>query len=100
MNATATTSADELRNVVARAEKLIATLENSGEDAIVKLRARASQAVAAAKDRLQNLQSSAVDSVRGAAKATDDYVHENPWQTLACGVAFGLFVGALLARRV
>jgi len=46
------------------------------------------------------VQSTTRDAVKDAAKATDDYVHENPWQTLACGVAFGLFVGALLARKL
>ena len=98
MNATATTSADELRNVVARAEKLMATLEASSEDTIVKLRARATQAVASAKDRLQSLQNSTRDAVTNAAKATDDYVRENVWSTIALAVLAGCALGFVLGR--
>jgi ElaB/YqjD/DUF883 family membrane-anchored ribosome-binding protein len=48
---------------------------------------------------LQSIDSKTRDSVRGAAKATDEYVHENPWQTIGYGIVLGMFVGALLARR-
>lgn len=99
MNASATSPADELRTVVAKAERLIASLENSGEDSVIKLRTRASQVLHTAKDRLQSIQDTTRETVTGAARATDEYVRENPWQTLAYGVVFGMFVGALLARR-
>ncbi|HTE39719.1 MAG TPA: DUF883 family protein [Steroidobacteraceae bacterium] len=102
MNASASAlpAVDELRSVVLKAEKLLSALENSGEETVVKLRTRATQALSSAKDRLQSIDAKTRDSVRNAAKATDEYVHENPWQTIGYGIVLGMFVGALLARRV
>ena len=34
-----------------------------------------------------------------AARATDDYVHENPWAAVGIGAALGLVVGMLISRR-
>jgi ElaB/YqjD/DUF883 family membrane-anchored ribosome-binding protein len=91
---------DELRATVSQAERLIQTLGESGDEAIAKLRARAQQAVSTAKDRLRTMQGKTRDAVIDAANAADDYVHENPWQTIAVGVIFGMFVGALISRRI
>jgi len=103
MNASVNTAspapADELRTVVAKAEKLLTTLENSTDETVIKLRTRATQAINTARDRLSSMQNSTKETVMGAARATDDYVRENPWQTLAYGVVFGAFIGALIARR-
>lgn len=99
MNATTIPAVDELREVVSKAEKLIAALENSGEETVLRLRARAMQAVSSAKNRLQSLETTTRDAVVNAAQATDEYVHENPWQTIVYGVVLGIFVGALLVRR-
>jgi len=44
-----------------------------------------------------------VDKSRAAARATDEYVHENPWQSIGVaarvGAALGVVIGALLSRR-
>jgi ElaB/YqjD/DUF883 family membrane-anchored ribosome-binding protein len=93
-------AAEELRSVVLKAEKLLSALENSGEETVVKLRTRATQALNTAKDRLQVIDAKTRDGVRNAAKVTDDYVHENPWQTIGYGIVLGIFVGALISRRV
>lgn len=99
MNASAIPAADELRNVIAKAEELIDALQDTGDDTVTRLRARATQAVDTAKQRLQSMKSKTRDTVLNAANAADDYVHENPWQTIAVGAVFGLFIGALLVRR-
>jgi ElaB/YqjD/DUF883 family membrane-anchored ribosome-binding protein len=33
------------------------------------------------------------------ARATDDYVHENPWSSIGAAAGVGLLVGMLIARR-
>lgn len=48
--------------------------------------------------RIAALQADAMARTRAAGKATDDYVHANPWRVMAlCGVG-GLVLGSLLAR--
>ena len=36
---------------------------------------------------------------KAAVKATDGYVHENPWQSIGVGAGLGLLVGFLISRR-
>jgi len=36
---------------------------------------------------------------RAAARATDQYVHDNPWPVLGAAAAFGFLSGYLLGRR-
>ena len=48
-------------------------------------------------DRLQDLQKRATETTRNVAEATDRYVHENTWTTVACAALFGCIVGYLLA---
>ena len=40
-----------------------------------------------------------MDRAKDAAKATDDYVHENPWQAIGIAAAVGLVAGLLMSRR-
>ena len=34
-----------------------------------------------------------------AARATDDYVHDNPWQAIGVAAAVGFLVGLVISRR-
>jgi ElaB/YqjD/DUF883 family membrane-anchored ribosome-binding protein len=56
-----------------------------------------------ARKRLADLQDSALEQGRAAVKYTDEYVHENPWQSIAIGAGVaalvGIAIGALLADR-
>jgi len=40
-----------------------------------------------------------VERTRAAAQATDDYVHDNPWQAVSIGAGVGFLVGFILGRR-
>jgi ElaB/YqjD/DUF883 family membrane-anchored ribosome-binding protein len=50
------------------------------------------------KEKAQEWQQSAVDNARNAARATDDYVRENVWTTVAMAVLAGCALGFLLGR--
>ena len=90
---------EDLRVVVADAEELLrATASQTGER-IAAARAKAEESLRAAKVRLVEAQASAVEKIRIAAKTTDNYVHENPWQAVGIAAAVGLLLGALISRR-
>lgn len=90
---------EDLKVVVADAEELLkATAAQTGER-IVAARARAEESLRAAKMRLAEAKASVVEKVKIAAKTTDDYVHENPWQAVGIAAAVGLVLGALISRR-
>jgi ElaB/YqjD/DUF883 family membrane-anchored ribosome-binding protein len=40
-----------------------------------------------------------VEKTKAAARATDDYVHDNPWQAIGAAAVVGLILGALISRR-
>jgi Mg/Co/Ni transporter MgtE len=40
-----------------------------------------------------------VDITRDAARATDAYIHKNPWQAIGVAAGIGLVVGLLTGRR-
>lgn len=44
-------------------------------------------------------QKSIAGQARAAADTAEDYVHENPWKTIAIATAVGLLVGILLSGR-
>ena len=49
--------------------------------------------------RLQEVQEELTARARDAARATDDYVHENPWKSMGVVAAVGIVVGLLLSSR-
>lgn len=94
---------EEFNTVVTETEQLLKSVANAGGEKAGALRASVEQNLAIAKDRLRSLQQAATEKTRAAAHATDEYVHEHPWQ--AIGVAAGLsavigvVIGLLLNRR-
>ncbi len=56
-----------------------------------------------ARQRLADLQDGALERGRAAARQTDEYVHENPWQSIAVGAGVaaivGIVIGIMLADR-
>lgn len=55
--------------------------------------------VTAARDSVVKFGGEVATRARSTATATDTYVHEKPWQSIAIGAAAGLLIGMLLARR-
>ena len=53
----------------------------------------------AAKLQLQELQGMAADRAKEAARATDDFVHDHPWQVVGIAAAIGFVAGLLMNRR-
>lgn len=90
---------EDLRTVVADAEELLRATANQTGERITAARARAGESLQAAKARLDETQAAVVERTKVAARATDDYVHDNPWQAIGIAATVGLILGALIARR-
>jgi ElaB/YqjD/DUF883 family membrane-anchored ribosome-binding protein len=91
--------AEELRNVVRQAEKLLVALGEDREEALVELREHVTVAVAEAKKRLADFEEQARRFKDTAGAAVDVYVRENPWTAVGIGAALGLLLGAWLASE-
>ena len=90
---------EDLRVVVADAEELLKATANQTGERIAAARVKAGESLQAAKARLAEAQASVVEKVKVAAKTTDDYVHDKPWQSMGVAAALGLAIGVLISRR-
>jgi ElaB/YqjD/DUF883 family membrane-anchored ribosome-binding protein len=89
----------DLKTVIQDAE---AWLRHGGQltgDELKSARAAFERTLTNAKDDLIRLEQTVVEKTKVAAKATDEYVNENPWKAVGVGAAVGLLVGLLISRR-
>ena len=96
----AATAADQLSEIVAKAEDLLSRMSQAGDAPAAELRERVQKTIENAKGRLSHLQTQTQDVVNKGMKSTDEYVRSNPWTAIAVAAGVGAFVGALVARRV
>ena len=90
---------DDLKTVMSDAEALLkATSAQTGEK-IQEVRARAEESLRVAKQRLTAAEEEALRRAREIADATEEYVRDNPWQSVGIAAGVGLVVGLLLSRR-
>lgn len=93
----------DFNEVVTDTEMLLKSVASAGGEKTQALRASVEQNLKLAKERLSEFQDTAIERTRAAAKATDEYVHVNPWQSIAIAAGFGaivgIVVGLLLNRR-
>ena len=90
---------NDLKSLMSDAEELLKLTAEQQGGKLDDLRARIGDRVAIARERLADAEAAIVDTGRKAIRVTDDYVHENPWQSVgvAAGVAF--LLGLLVSRR-
>ena len=89
----------DVRSMVDDAEQLLRVGAHGTGEAVAAARGRLEQSLASAKAAIVRLERGAVDRAYAAGRATNDYVHEKPWQAIAAGAAIGALIGVLLARR-
>jgi ElaB/YqjD/DUF883 family membrane-anchored ribosome-binding protein len=89
----------DLKLVVADAEELLKITAGQAGDKVAAVRDKLQRGLEQSKARLVDLEGKAVEQTKAAARATDAYVHENPWRAVGIGAGAGLLIGLLLARR-
>jgi ElaB/YqjD/DUF883 family membrane-anchored ribosome-binding protein len=89
----------DLKTVMNDAEALLRATSTQTGEKIQEVRARAEESLRQAKQRLTSIEDEALRRAREVADATDEYVRENPWQSVGVAAGVGLLVGLLLARR-
>ncbi|MEO8346678.1 MAG: DUF883 family protein [Betaproteobacteria bacterium] len=90
---------DQFSSVISEAEGLLSKATQETGEKARDLRSQAEARLLTAKLKLQELQGQAIDRAKDAARVTDDYVHDNPWQAVGIAAAVGLVAGLLMSRR-
>ena len=88
----------DLRIVVADAEELLRATASQAGEKVSAARERIQENLEVAKERLAEAQQQAVAKTKAAARATDEYVHENPWKAVGIAAGAGLIIGMLISR--
>jgi len=75
------------------------TTSLNGED-LARVKAKLQARVAAAKESVQNyIGTPLIERARNTVRATDGYVHEQPWRAIAIVAGASLLVGYVVGRR-
>ena len=89
----------DVKVVLNDAEDLLKQAASSTGDRAAELRDRAMASLRRTREALYDAQDALLERGRKAARATDDYVHDNPWQAIGIAGLTGLLLGLLIARR-
>ena len=89
--------------VIEDSQQLLKAMASAPGERATALRGDLERKLGEARKRLTDLQDVAMERGRAAARYTDEYVHDNPWQSMAVGagvaVIIGIAVGVMLADR-
>lgn len=89
----------DFKVVIADAEALLKATANQGGEMLMNVRAKAEESLKIAKASMAEAQAELLFRTKAAAKATDVYVHENPWKAVGAAAGVGLVIGLLIGRR-
>ncbi len=89
----------DFKVVVADAEELLKATAGQAGDKMADLRAKLQDHLVAARQSLAEAQAAVVEKTKLVARATDDYVHDNPWRSIGIAAGIGFIVGLLIGRR-
>jgi ElaB/YqjD/DUF883 family membrane-anchored ribosome-binding protein len=89
----------DFKTVVKDAEALLRATANQGGDELAAVRSKAEESLRVVKARITEEQVALLVKTKEAARATDAYVHDNPWKAVGVAAGFGLLIGLLGGRR-
>ena len=89
----------DLKVVISDTEELLRATAGAAGEKVGDLRERLAIRLRDAKERIVDLEVALVDKTKAAARATDDFVHEEPWKAVGVAAALGLALGVLIGRR-
>ena len=89
----------DMKVVVSDAEEILRATAGVAGERMVDLRERIGERLRDAKMRIADAEEMLVDKTKAAARATDDYVNDNPWQAVGIAAGVGFLLGVIIGRR-
>jgi ElaB/YqjD/DUF883 family membrane-anchored ribosome-binding protein len=89
----------DLKSVIQDAESWLRNGSQMTGEELQAAKAKFERTLSSAKADLIRIEEAVVAKTKEAAKATDDYVQENPWKAVSIGATVGLLVGLLISRK-
>jgi ElaB/YqjD/DUF883 family membrane-anchored ribosome-binding protein len=92
-------ASEEVKNLIADVEDLVARLADLNDADIASLRNKVMSTVGAAKERLAQGAGTVKQGASRAFDTADGYVHESPWIAIGLAAMVGAVAGILVSRR-
>ena len=89
---------DDFQAVVSDGEELLNATAGQGGEKVAQIRAKMSDRLSEAKDKLLAAERRLIEKTKATAKATDHYVNENPWQSVLIAGGMGFVIGFISHR--
>ena len=89
----------DLREVASDAEELMNLTASQAGERIADVRARLGQRLGTLRAQLSDLEADMLERGKEVARATDDYVHDNPWKAIGATAGVAFLLGLLIGRR-
>jgi ElaB/YqjD/DUF883 family membrane-anchored ribosome-binding protein len=94
---------DELKSFVSDVEDVVKRVADVSDEDVARVRARIQAVIDSARDGVTTSAAAMKRQAQQAARQTDEYVHESPWQAVGIGAALaaviGVSIGYLASRR-
>ena len=91
--------AEDLRIVIADAEELLRATAGQAGEKFAATRQKVQERIERARAELSDVEDLLTDQGRQAARAADEYVRSNPWQSVGIAAGIGIIIGVLITRR-
>jgi ElaB/YqjD/DUF883 family membrane-anchored ribosome-binding protein len=89
----------DLKVLVGDTEELLKATAGQAGEKITIARERIQASLAVYKDKLIDAEQALREKTKEAARATDEYVHDHPWQAVGVAAGVGFLLGLLVSRR-
>lgn len=90
---------EDFKTVVHYAEELVKATAGQTGDKIGAARGQAEESLREARRKLSEMEDNIIGRGKAAAKATDQLVHDKPWQSVVLASAVGVMLGMLISRK-
>lgn len=90
----------DVHAVLTDAEELLHATANQGGEKVTAIRAKMTARLSDAKEKFMAAEQQVVEKAKAAAKATDEYVQTNPWQSVLIASGVGFVIGFIVHRMV
>ena len=89
----------DAKSLMADADEIVKSMASASGEKLADLGEKLRAKLRVAKEKIADAQYAVADKAKAAARATDDYVHDNPWQAVGAAAAVGFVLGLLVNRR-
>lgn len=89
----------DVKTLMADADDIVKAMASATGERAAELGEKLRVKLRSAKEKMGDVQEIVADRAKAAARATDDFVHDNPWKSVGIAAAAGFLIGLLVNRR-